>query len=135
MNDLEKAKEIFEKENCTLVLVKGESIIKSKEHGLSKLVELIDKDEDLTDYSVCDNACGRAASFLYVLLGVKEVYANTMAKLSIQILDRAEIKYSANAFVETLLDSENKTDKMELAVLRSGTPLKAFEDIKKELSV
>ena len=58
-----------------------------------------------------------------------------MAKLSIQILDRAEIKYSANAFVETLLDSENKTDKMELAVLRSGTPLKAFEDIKKELSV
>ncbi len=135
MNDLEKAKEIFEKENCTLVLVKGESIIKSKEHGLSKLVELIDKDEDLTDYSVCDNVCGRAASFLYVLLGVKEVYANTMAKLSIQILDRAEIKYSANAFVETLLDSENKTDKMELAVLRSGTPLKAFEDIKKELSV
>lgn len=135
MNDLEKAKEIFEKENCTLVLVKGESIIKSKEHGLSKLVELINKDEDLTDYSVCDNVCGRAASFLYVLLGVKEVYANTMAKLSIQILDRAEIKYSANAFVETLLDSENKTDKMELAVLRSGTPLKAFEDIKKELSV
>lgn len=135
MNDLEKAKEMFEKENCTLVLVKGESIIKSKEHGLSKLVELIDKDEDLTDYSVCDNVCGRAASFLYVLLGVKEVYANTMAKLSIQILDRAEIKYSANAFVETLLDSENKTDKMELAVLRSGTPLKAFEDIKKELSV
>lgn len=135
MNDLEKAKEIFEKENCTLVLVKGESIIKSKEHGLSKLIELIDKDEDLTDYSVCDNVCGRAASFLYVLLGVKEVYANTMAKLSIQILDRAEIKYSANAFVETLLDSENKTDKMELAVLRSGTPLKAFEDIKKELSV
>lgn len=135
MNDLEKAKEIFEKENCTLVLVKGESIIKSKEHGLSKLVELIDKDEDFTDYSVCDNVCGRAASFLYVLLGVKEVYANTMAKLSIQILDRAEIKYSANAFVETLLDSENKTDKMELAVLRSGTPLKAFEDIKKELSV
>lgn len=135
MNDLEKAKEIFEKENCTLVLVKGESIIKSQEHGLSKLVELIDKDEDLTDYSVCDNVCGRAASFLYVLLGVKEVYANTMAKLSIQILDRAEIKYSANAFVETLLDSENKTDKMELAVLRSGTPLKAFEDIKKELSV
>lgn len=135
MNDLEKAKEIFEKENCTLVLVKGESIIKSKEHGLSKLVELIDKDEDLTDYSVCDNVCGRAASFLYVLLGVKEVYANTMAKLSIQILDRAEIKYSANTFVETLLDSENKNDKMELAVLRSGTPLKAFEDIKKELSV
>lgn len=135
MNDLEKAKEIFEKENCTLVLVKGESIIKSKEHGLSKLVELIDKDEDLTDYSVCDNVCGRAASFLYVLLEVKEVYANTMAKLSIQILDRAEIKYSANAFVETLLDSENKNDKMELAVLRSGTPLKAFEDIKKELSV
>lgn len=135
MNDLEKAKEIFEKENCTLVLVKGESIIKSKEHGLSKLVELIDKDEDLTDYSVCDNVCGRAASFLYVLLGVKEVYANTMAKLSIQILDRAEIKYSANAFVETLLESENKADKMELAVLRSSTPLKAFEDIKKELSV
>lgn len=134
MTDLEKAKEIFEKENCTLVLVKDESIIKSKEKGLSKLIELINNDEDLTDYTVCDNICGRAASFLYVLLGVKEVYAKTMAKLSIQILDRAEIKYSAESFVENLLDSENQTDKMELAVLRSGTPLKAFEDIKKELS-
>lgn len=134
MTDLEKAKEIFEKENCTLVIVKDESIIKSKEKGLSKLIELINNDEDLTDYTVCDNICGRAASFLYVLLGVKEVYAKTMAKLSIQILDRAEIKYSAESFVENLLDSENQTDKMELAVLRSGTPLKAFEDIKKELS-
>ena len=91
MTDLEKAKEIFQKENCTLVLCKGDDVFTSDQTGIKKLVELAEGDKDFSDYSACDKIVGRAAAFLYVLLGVKHVHATVMAKLAIQILDRAEI--------------------------------------------
>ena len=40
MTDLEKAKEIFQKENCTLVLCKGDDVFTSDQTGIKKLVEL-----------------------------------------------------------------------------------------------
>ena len=58
-----------------------------------------------------------------------------MAKLAIQILDRAEIKYSYDELIETVLDSEMKEiDPVELSVLRSGSAVQAINDIKSALS-
>lgn len=134
MTDLEKAKEIFQKENCTLVLCKGDDVFTSDQTGIKKLVELAEGDKDFSDYSACDKIVGRAAAFLYVLLGVKHVHATVMAKLAIQILDRAEITYSADTFAETIQNRQNTgICPMEEAVIRSGSPIKALEDIKAEL--
>ncbi len=134
MTDLEKAKEIFYQENCTFVLVKGDDIIKSTEHALTPLVKLAEGEKDFTDYSICDRIAGRAASFLYVLLGLKEVYAVKMAKLAVQILDRAEIKFETDEYIETILDANMKDiDKSEQAVVKSGSAVKALEDLKAAL--
>lgn len=131
MTDLEKAKEIFSSGEYTFVLVKDDDIIKSSEKGLRPIVDLIDSGKDFFEYSICDKICGRASSFLYVLMGLKAVYAPKMAKLAIQILDRAEIEYSTDQFVETILDSDLKeVEKFENAVLRSGSAVKALDDIK-----
>ena len=107
MTDLEKAKEIFQKENCTLVLCKGDDVFTSDQTGIKKLVELAEGDKDFSDYSACDKIVGRAAAFLYVLLGVKHVHATVMAKLAIQILDRAEITYSADSFTDAIQNRKN----------------------------
>ena len=131
MTDIEKAKEIFNSGDYSFVLVKGEDIIKETQKGLGPLVKLAEGEKDFTDYSICDRITGRAASFLYVLLGLKEVYAVKMAKLAVQILDRAEIKFGAGGFVETVLDENmSDTDKFEKAVLRSGSAINALNDIK-----
>lgn len=136
MNDLEKAKQIFSENNYTLVLCKGEETFTSSEPGIKTLVKLAKGNTDYSDFSACDKIVGRAAAFLYVLLGVKEVHASVMAKLAIQILDRAEIKYSADEFADTILNKD-KSDicPVEASVIRSGSPVKALEDIKKLLGM
>ena len=46
-----------------------------------------------------------------------------------------EIKFSADEYIEKVLDSELKnTDRFENAVIHSGSAITALEDIKKELA-
>ncbi|MBP5402437.1 MAG: DUF1893 domain-containing protein [Treponema sp.] len=131
MKDLEKAKEIFAQGKYSFVLVKDDDIITCSERGLINLVELIESQKDYSEYSICDKVCGRASAFLYVLLGLKEVHAVKMAKLAVQILDRAEIEFSFETSIDTVLDEKMEAvDKFETAVVKSGSAVNALKDIK-----
>lgn len=135
MSNIEKAKEEFLKANYSFVMAGEGKIITNNEKGLSSIIDLIDSGDDFSDYAICDKVTGRAAAFLYVLLGVETVHAEKMAKLAIQILDRAEIKYSYDELIETVLDSQMKEiDPVELSVLRSGSAVQAINDIKAALN-
>lgn len=136
MNNIEKAKQIFSENEYTFVLLSEENIITSTDKGLKPMVDLIESNEDFSEYVICDKITGRAAAFLYVLLGIEKVHAKKMAKLAVQILDRAEIEYSYDEMIETVLD-ENMTeiDPVELSVLRSGSAVQAIVDIKKALGM
>ena len=135
MTDLEKAKQILDEENCTLVLCNGDDIYKTDKKGLEPVIECIESGNDYWDWTACDKVVGRAAAFLYVLLGVKEVHAKVMAKLAIQILDKAEIKYSTDLFVNQINSPDGKTiHPLEDAVLRSGSANNALRDIKAYLA-
>lgn len=136
MTDLEKAKKIFNDANgeYSLVLCKGDDVFTSSGHGIKTLVSLVEGDKDYSEYSACDKIVGRAAAFMYVLLGVSNVHSSVMAKLAIQILDRAEINYSADSFVDGIQNrSKTGSCPMETAVIRSGSPVKALEDIKNQM--
>ena len=141
MTDLEKAKEIFYSGNYSFVLVKNEDIISSSQKGIMQIVELIESGKDFTDYSLCDRIAGRAAAFLYILLGVKEVHSVKMTKLATNILDRAEIKFSADEYIEKVLPYV-QTDflfeeiaNLKLKILSNGglTVEKIVKKIKNEL--
>lgn len=136
MNNIDKAKEIFAQSECSFVLVNNDNIITNNDKGLKPIVDLIDSGEDYSEYAICDKITGRAAAFLYVLLGIENVHAKKMAKLAIQILDRAEIEYSYDELIETVLDENmDEIDPVELSVLRSGSAVQAIEDIKKALGI
>lgn len=131
MTDLEKAKDYFYSQKASMVLCKDDEKFITQEKGLTPLINLIESGDDYFEYSACDKVVGRAAAFLYVLLGVKEIHAKIMAKLAIQILDKAEIKYSADEFVDTILDDQLKdTNPLEEVVLRSGSANNALRDLK-----
>lgn len=131
MENIDIAKDEFSKDDYSFVLAGEGKVISSKEKGLKTIVDLVDSGDDFSEFSICDKICGRAAAFLYVLLGVEAVHAKKMAKLAIQILDRAEIKYTYDELIETVLDSQMKEiDPVELSVLRSGSPVQAIKDIK-----
>lgn len=131
MTDLEKAKDYFYSQKASMVLCKDDEKFITQEKGLTPLINLIESGDDYFEYSACDKVVGRAAAFLYVLLGVKEIHAKVMAKLAIQILDKAEIKYSADEFVDTILDDQLKdANPLEEVVLRSGSANNALRDLK-----
>lgn len=136
MTDLEKAKDYFYSQKASMVLCKEDDKFITQEKGLTPLINLIESGDDYFEYSACDKVVGRAAAFLYVLLGVKEIHAKVMAKLAIQILDKAEIKYSADEFVDTILDDQLKdTNPLEEVVLRSGSANNALRDLKAYLKL
>ena len=125
MSNIDTAKEEFSKDDYSFVIAGEGKIITNKEKGLKSVIDLIESGEDFSEYSLCDKITGRAAAFLYVLLGIEAVHAKKMAKLAVQILDRAEIEYSYDEMIEI--------DPVELSVLRSGSAIQAIEDIKKAI--
>ena len=71
---------------CTCVLCKEDIVCTSTERGVKPLLNWLDRGVDLHGFSAADKVVGKAAAFLYVLLGVKEVYAPVMSESAIYTL-------------------------------------------------
>ena len=84
--NLKKAKNYLDENSCTCVAVKGEQLLSSFERGVAPLLKWLDGRENFDGYSVADKVVGRGAAFLYVKLGVAEVYASVISELALEIL-------------------------------------------------
>lgn len=75
VKDIERAKELLAEGNF-FVAVLGERVIVENERGIASLLRFAsEKPSELAGASVADKIAGRAAAFLMILCGVKEVYA------------------------------------------------------------
>ena len=85
-SDLRRAVEILDKSRYTCVLCRGEQILTTEKRGVLPLVEWLEAGEDLKGFSAADKVVGKGAAFLYVMAGVKEVYASVMSKKAAALL-------------------------------------------------
>ena len=135
MTDIEQAKALLEKEQATCVFYKGEYTFFSKERGVLPLLNLLQKEENLGDFSVADKVVGKAAAFLYVLLKVKSLYAKVISKHALGVLKTYDIQVAYDELVEAI---RNRTNSgfcpMETAVLEINEPKKALEAIRLKLN-
>ena len=76
----------------TCVLCKDEKIYTSKDSGVKPLLDFYDSKENLRNFCAADKVVGRAAAFIYIALGVKEVYASVMSEGARDLLLRNGIK-------------------------------------------
>lgn len=86
MKELEWAKTQLLSEGYTYVLCKGRVVYTSTERGVKPLVALIEKGLNLDDFCAADKVIGKATAFLYILLGVKEVYASVISMSALSLL-------------------------------------------------
>lgn len=102
VKDIEVAKEILDKKNYTLVVVKqGEVIYKSKEKGIMPMYTLSKEMRDgAYGVSIADKVIGRGAALLCKYLGVKEVHGKLMSKAAIEVLDKEGINYTFDQLCE-----------------------------------
>ena len=128
------ARDVLEEENCTCVLFGNGKLYKSKERGVRPLLEFLDSEEDFRGFSASDKVVGKAAAFLYCLLGVKEVYAHIISQAALQVLQEAAIAVDYQLCVPAI---RNRTNTgfcpMELATANITQPREALAAIKNTL--
>lgn len=117
-SNLEQAKTLLHKDNLTCVVLGGESTYTSTQRGIAPLMRWIAEDVDMRGYSAADKVVGKAAAYLYVLLGVAEVHALVISQPALLVLERYNIAVSYDTLVPAI---RNRTDTgfcpMESAVL------------------
>lgn len=128
MNDL------LLKEGLTCIIYKDGIIYKSKERGVKPLLSLIEQGISLDGFSSVDKVVGKAAAFLYLILGVSNIHAHIISEHAYNLLILNNINVTFDKMVSFI---ENRTKNgrcpMESAVLNINNKSDALIAIKNKL--
>ena len=100
------ATSLLDKGDYTCVLCKDEIVYTSTERGVKPLLDMYDSKTDLKGFTAADKVVGKAAAFLYVLLGVEKVYAPVMSKPAMQILISFGVKIQSKLLVPEIINRQ-----------------------------
>ena len=103
MQNVDYAKELLVGEK-TCILVKDNVIYESQERGITPIMTFINNKLDLRGFSVADKIVGKAAAFLFVYCGIKEVYAEVISKKGIEILEKYRIPYTYSTLTDVIIN-------------------------------
>ena len=131
---LNKAKS-FLSEGYTLALVSDAETITSQARGVRPLLDLFDTGRDFSSFCAADKVVGRGAAFIYLLLGVKELYAGVISEAALEILETAGTRVTFSSLVPRIL---NRTGDgfcpIESCVMNIRDSQEALVAIKEKLS-
>ncbi len=128
-----KARRLFDDGCFTLVLSDGSRVITSTERGIKPLMNLYGG--EYSDFDAADKVIGKAAAFMYVHIGVSNVYAEVISERALEVFNR----YGINTEYKTLVPAiENRTKTgfcpMEAAVWDIDDPDEALIAINNKLA-
>lgn len=102
---IEKIKQQFKKDNLTLVGLKNdEVVITSTERGVLPLMRLLDSSMEVKDVIFIDKIVGKAAAFIYIKLGVKEIHCDVISESALEILEKNGVKVQYLLKTERILN-------------------------------
>lgn len=134
MTDLQKAKKLLTHSDCTCVLCKNDKVYTSTQRGVRPLVEWLESDENFALWSAADKVVGRGAAFLYVLLGVKAVYAHIISHAALEVLQAKDILVEYDTAVEHIINRQGDgICPFEEAVLSITDASEAYTAIKQKM--
>ncbi len=132
--DLEQAKLLLQQQACTCILCKEGIVYKSHSRGVRPLVEFLDSGTDLRGFSCADKVVGRAAAFVYCLLGIAAVHAQVMSRDAQTILTGCSIACTCDRLVDSIRNRQGTGPcPMETATRLATTPSQALEAIRQTL--
>ncbi len=104
MQDLERAKALLPAGEYTCVLCRGEERYTSRLRGVKPLVAWYAAGTQVAGFSAADKVVGKATAFLYVLLGVKELYAGVISRSALAVLEANGIGAQYGTLVENIIN-------------------------------
>lgn len=134
MTDLERAVARLREENRTCVLCRGDCFYTSDAKGIAPMMAFLDAKNDLRGFSAADRVVGRAAAMLFVLAGVRAVYAEVISHGAIDILSTHGIEVTYNCMTDRIMNrAGDGFCPMETAVLEIEDPNEALEILRRRL--
>ena len=132
--DLEKAQFFLQSENKTCVLCKDDKIYSSTLRGVKPLVQWLADEMDVEGFSAADKVIGKATAYLYVLLKVKNVYAQVISKGALAVLKDRGIEVQYGTLVENIINRKGDgICPFEAAVWEIQDPEAAYVAIRKKM--
>lgn len=134
MHDLHAAKRILTAQNLTCVLYHDGEQRCSAQRGVAPLLQWLDDEHSYQGFSAADRVVGNGAAYLYVLLGVKAIYAVVISESALKTLQQ----YGITVHYDTLTPAiQNRTRTglcpIEQAVTRVSSPDDALTAIQSRL--
>jgi len=120
-------------EGFSMVIVRnGRVLFESRKHGLSGLVEAIDKCGGLLKgSSIADKVVGKAAAMLIAYAGMVNVYASTLSIHGKQELEKHGIHYRYGKIVQYIAGRDKeKLCPFERLTMQISDPAEAYMKIK-----
>ena len=134
MHDLENAHRILSEGQYTCVLCRGADTVTDSRRGVKPLLELLESGRTFAGYSAADKVVGKAAAFLYCLLGVTALHAGVISQPALTVLENAGITVRYDTLVPAI---RNRTGDgfcpMETAVWALTDPTLAPQAIREAL--
>ena len=131
--DLTRARQLLSDGGYTCVLCHGDTIITDTRRGIRPLLKLYRSGRDLRNFSAADKVVGKAAAFLYQLLGVNALYAGVISDPALAVLQGLPVDFG-----EKVPAIQNRTQTgfcpMETAVWDIDGPEKALPAIERTLA-
>jgi hypothetical protein len=131
---LQKAIELLRREHYTCVLLKDETVYSSQKRGVKPLLELLESNGSLVGFFAADRVVGLGAAHLYLLLGVKELWAEVMSEEAESLLTNHGVTVFAANVVPYIINRQgNGRCPIETAVIRCVSSEDALKQIKETL--
>lgn len=102
--DRNRAKELLLAEGFTCVLCRGDEVHTSTLRGVKPLVQWVESTLDLHGFSAADKVVGKATAYLYVLLGVRALYAHVISVSALAVLEEQGIGVAYGTLVEHIIN-------------------------------
>lgn len=111
MADLEKIKAILKEKQASLVVAYEDgAIIDYYQERIIDLASILKENKNaLRNSKIADKVVGKVAASVMAVAGIKELYANTLSKVAIPVLEKANIQYSYGKIVD-YIQNKNKSD-------------------------
>ena len=134
MTDLEQAIAALQPPH-TLVLCRDGALLASDRRGVAPMVAFLREGRALEGYAAADRVVGKAAAWLFILAGVRAVYAATLSEGGRELLTRHGIPVQWETLTPAIRNRDNTgICPMEQAVAEATDPADALRRIEERMA-
>lgn len=134
--DLSRALSALRKSGCSCAVCLNGHVLIGEGSGVRPLLGWLSDGTSLAGYSAADKVVGKAAAMLYLLLGVRCVYADVISAAGIEMLRAHGIEVQYGKLVPRILARDGQSlCPMEAAVQALSDPAQAPAALREKLAL